>query len=141
MKVLIDTNVILDVLMQREPHFECSAEFLRLCGVKITGFIIASQTTDIFYLLCREGKDAAAAKSILIKLTDNIRVIDVTAADVKSALAGEMSDYEDALIAYRAKRQKADYIITRNEKDFKQSPVPALSPRAFLRESGYRADT
>jgi predicted nucleic acid-binding protein len=141
MKVLIDTNVILDVLMKREPHFEYSAELLRLCGVKITGFITAGQTTDVFYLLRREGKDAATAKIILRKLTDNIRVIDVTAADVKNALADGMSDYEDALLAHRAKRQKADYIITRNEKDFKQSPVPALSPRAFLLESGYSADT
>ena len=132
MKASIDTNVILDVMVGREPHYECSAACLKLCGMRITGLVAASQTTDIFYLLCREGHNAPAAKAFLQKLVDHVKVIDVIAADVKNALASDMSDYEDALLAFCGKRQKAQYIITRNEKDFAQSPVPALSPQAFL---------
>ncbi|MDR1205659.1 MAG: hypothetical protein LBL26_09305 [Peptococcaceae bacterium] len=67
-------------------------------------------------------------------LIDNINIIDVTAADVKNALASAMSDYEDAMLAVSGQRWKADYIITRNEKDFRQSPVTALSPQAFLEQ-------
>jgi len=132
MKILVDTNVILDVLLEREPHYHASAEVLKLCGMRIIGLVAASQTTDIFYLLRRNGKDPDSAKEILKKLTDNVKVIDVTAGDVKNALASKMSDYEDALLAYGARRQKADYIITRNEKDFVNSPVPALAPKTFL---------
>jgi predicted nucleic acid-binding protein len=132
MKALIDTNVILDVMTGREPHYEYSAAFLKLCGTRITGLMSASQTTDIFYLLRREGKDAQSAKEIISKLADNVKIVDVTAVDVKNALASDMPDYEDALLAFCGKRRKADYIVTRNEKDFRQSPVPALSPQAFL---------
>ena len=134
MKVLIDTNVILDVLTIREPHFESSASFLKLCGRRITGFIVASQTTDIFYLLRRAGKDVQSAKDIIKKLTGNLNVLDITSLDVQNALNAEMTDYEDSLLACRAKRQKMDYIITRNEKDFNLSQVPALSPQTFLKQ-------
>ena len=132
MRVLVDTNVVLDVLTRREPHYEHSAAFLRLCDTRISGFMTANQTTDIFYMLCREGLKEAEAKAALYKLTDNLKVIDVIAADIMNALASEISDYEDALLAFCSKRQKVKYIITRNEKDFRQSPVPALPPQAFL---------
>jgi predicted nucleic acid-binding protein len=132
MKVLIDTNVILDVLTQREPHIKFSAQFLRLCGANVTGCITVSQTTDIFYLLRRFGKDAQSAKDIIKKLTVNIKTLDVTNADFQNAMAAEMPDYEDALLAYCAKRHKAEYIVTRNESDFGFSPVPAVSPQSFL---------
>jgi predicted nucleic acid-binding protein len=134
MRVLVDTNVILDVLSRREPHFESSASFLRLCGTRITGCIAASQTTDIFYLLRREGKDTASAKDAIRKLTDNMTVLDIRAADVQDALAGDMPDYEDALLSCCAHRQNVRYIITRNEKDYGGSQVPVLSPQGFLQQ-------
>jgi len=135
MKVLIDTNVILDVLTRREPHFEHSAAFLRQCGARLTGCIAASQTTDIFYVLRREGVDAQAARDLLRKLTDNVKVVDTNAADVQAALASDMPDYEDALLAACAKRQRVACIVTRNEKDFKLSPVRAISPQKFLAQT------
>ena len=135
MKVLIDTNVIFDVLARRKPHFEQSAVFLRLCGSRLTGCVVASQTTDIFYLLRREGMDTQAAKALVKKLTDNVKVGEINAADVQAALASDMPDYEDALLACCAKRQRAACIVTRNEKDFKQSPVRAISPQAFMEQT------
>ena len=132
MKALIDTNVILDVLIGREYHVEMSSKLLKLCGAQITGMILASQTTDIFYLLCREGKTEEEAKAIIRKLTENIKVLDVFATDTTTALNSDMTDYEDALLAYSAKRHKADYIVTRNERDFANSPIPALSPQDFI---------
>ena len=109
MKVLIDTNVILDVLIGNQPHVVSSASFLKLCGTSVTGMLAASQTTDIFYILRREGKGAAEAKALIMKLTDRLTVIDVTSADVKSALESGMQDYEDALLAFGGMRHKADY--------------------------------
>ena len=132
MKVLIDTNVILDVLIGREPHLYASAAFLKLCGTKVTGFITANQTTDIFYLLRRDGKTPTESKTIIKKLTDQIKIMDVNAIDVNNALDAGMPDYEDALLAYRAKRQNARYIVTRNGTDYTKSPVAAISPQSFL---------
>ena len=60
----------------------------------------------------------------------------VIPADVQNALASDMPDFEDGLLACCAKRQNAKYIITRNEKDFEHSPVPALSPQIFLELTG-----
>ncbi len=132
MKILLDTNVILDVLSKREPHYESSAEVLGLCGSRIHGFITVSQTTDIFYLLCRDGMSPLEAREILQTLTEKIKLVGVLPTDVMEALSSEMDDYEDALLAACGARQKVNYIITRNKKDFETSPVKALSPAEFL---------
>lgn len=134
MKILIDTNIILDVLMKREPHFDSSEKLLKLCGTQLIGCIVVSQTTDIFYLISRNVKDAQFIKDIIKKLTDNLKVLDINSDDVKCALESDMDDYEDALLAFCAKRQKVEYIITRNEKDFKLSPVKSLSPQEFIEQ-------
>jgi hypothetical protein len=63
-----------------------------------------------------------------------VKVLDITASDVQNALNADMPDYEDSLLACRAERQKIDYIVTRNEKDFSMSRVSALSPQAFLKQ-------
>jgi predicted nucleic acid-binding protein len=132
MKVLIDTNVIIDVLTRRNPHFDDSFAVLSLCGNKLTGYVSASQTTDIFYLLRRGGLDAYAAKNLMKKLSQTLKILDVKSMDVTHALLSPITDYEDALLACTAERQKLNYIITRNEKDFKQSAVQAVSPSLFL---------
>ena len=132
MKALIDTNVIMDVLMNREPYAEHSIAFLKLCGVNVTGCIAASQTTDIFYLLTRQGKDVDTARNIVKDLTNNLTLLDVLAKDVTAAFSIPMKDFEDALIAQCARRARVDYIITRNEKDFINSPVPAYTPIEYL---------
>ena len=138
MKVVIDTNIILDALMKREPWAATAQALLRAAAMdKIKGFIIASQTTDVFYLLCRQGADETTAKSIIQRLTESVKVFDVTSADVKNALASTMQDYEDGLLACCAKRQKMEYIITRNEAGFAQSPVMAISPLAFAEQLPY----
>jgi len=128
MKILIDTNIILNVLLRREPFYPKDAEVLKLCGARADGMLLASQTTDIFYMLRRYNMAVSEAKSALKKLTENIKIIDVNAADVSAALESDMADYEDALLAFCAKRRKADCIVTRNEKDFTESPVPAITP-------------
>lgn len=133
MKVLIDTNVILDALLLREPWARTAQDLLRaVAKEKFNGFITASQTTDIIYLLCRQGADESMSKSAIKTLTECVGVSDVTPTDVQNALTSDMTDYEDGLLACCAKRHKAEYIITRNENDFAKSPVPALSPQDFM---------
>ncbi len=133
MDVLIDTNVILDAVISRTPH-HVSAEklFLLAAEDKLDAFITASSVTDIYYLLHKHLHDADQAKQVLLKLFSLFEVLDVTGSDCKKALSMPMSDYEDALLVACAKRRKLDLIITRNLKDFAESPVKAIAPDNFL---------
>ena len=133
MKVLIDTNVVIDALTDREPWAQAAQELLRMAAMgTVRCCVTASQVTDIFYLLGRGGLGAAAAKAALKKLAGVLTVVGVAPADVDDALASPMPDFEDALLACCAKRQKATYVVTRDAKGFQQSPVPALTPQALL---------
>ena len=134
MKILIDTNILIDVFAKREPYVKASAAALRLCGGKAAGYILAGQTTDVFYILSHEIKNNAAVKEIIKTLTENLNILDVTVADINKAVNGGMEDYEDALLAYRGKRANIDLIVTRNDDGFKESPVPAITPEVYLKK-------
>ena len=132
MKILIDTNVILDVLSKREPHFHYSSEVLKLCGGQVTGCIAIFQIRDIFYLLCRMGVDKTIAKSSVKHLSDSLVTLDTNDIDISYAFASNVSDFEDALLIGCAVRHDVDFIITRNIKDFALSPIRAVSPQGFI---------
>ncbi|MDR2493306.1 MAG: PIN domain-containing protein [Coriobacteriales bacterium] len=135
MKVLIDTNVILDALMVRQPWAESAQNILRaVAGEKVEGFITASTITDIYYLLDRGLKDKMRTKQVVLALLSSISVLDVNGTDCRKAFELPMSDYEDALLAYCGKRHRVDLIVTRNPKDFVGSPVNALSPDELLKK-------
>jgi predicted nucleic acid-binding protein len=133
MNALIDTNVILDALMSRAPFHESSEQIFMLAAQdKLEANITASSVTDIYYLLHKHLHEAEPCKQMLQKLFTLFRVLDVNGADCERALGLEMADYEDALLASCAKRNKIERIITRNTKDFTASPVKAVSPEEFL---------
>lgn len=133
MNVLIDTNVILDALIARS-QFKDDAEkmFLLAAEDKIGACITASSVTDIYYLLSKHLKSRDQSKLSLQKLFALFRILDVTGIDCERALELPMPDYEDALIAACANRSKIDCIVTRNLKDFANSPVRIMSPADFL---------
>ncbi|MCL2755270.1 MAG: PIN domain-containing protein [Oscillospiraceae bacterium] len=134
-KVLIDTNVILDIVMRRMPHFDGSVAFLKLCTLQmpLMCVITATQTKDIFFVLERHGKKTAdEAIEIIRCLTSHIEILDVNYQDVEKALNSSVKDYEDAMIMFCAERHDVDYIVTRNERDFVGSPVQVLTPTEFL---------
>ncbi|MCL2350215.1 MAG: PIN domain-containing protein [Defluviitaleaceae bacterium] len=132
MKILIDTNVVLDVLQIRQPYFESSAKIFEWAAKNKKGSITAAQTTDIFYFVRKGLKNAEQTKQILLKMQSRFEVLSVLHEDVDAALASDMSDYEDALIAHCAARHGVNYIVTRNAKDFESSPVVAITPEDFL---------
>lgn len=133
MNVLIDTNVILDAMLSRSPFKEAAEKlFLLAAEDKIEACITASSVTDIYYLLNKYLKNSDQCKQALLKLFAIFKILDVTGTDCEKALEMAMSDYEDALLATCAKRNKMDYIITRNLKDFTNSPTKIMSPDDFL---------
>ena len=133
MKIMIDTNVVLDVLLKREPFFQSSYEVLKRSALEqIEGFVSATAATDIFYLLRRALKDNQAAKDSREKLLQLVGFADALGEDVHAAIASNMADFEDALVSAIAERYHMDYIVTRNSKDFRESSIKALTPQEFL---------
>ena len=134
MTTLIDTNVILDALLGREPFYTSAQQiFILTAEEQIEGCITASSVTDIFYLLMRYLHDNTRCKQELSKLLTLFTVLDVNGTDCERALQSSMLDYEDALLSTCGKRAKVDCIITRNIKDFADSPVRAIAPDDFLK--------
>ena len=135
MKVVIDTNIVLDVVGSRQPFFVQSHAVMQLVAEgKVGGAITANTVTDIYYVL-RKHLDNQVLKAALRGLMELVEVLDVNGEECLAALDIPMKDYEDALLTCCAKNWKADYIITRNRKDFVSSPVKAISPDNFLKKA------
>lgn len=133
MKIVIDNNVILDVFQNREPFVQFSSKVLRLVETKqVKGYVTANSITDIHYVLSRSLKNKEKVYDAIDTLLQLIDIIDVTAKDVRKAFRSNVIDFEDELISVCAERVNIDYIITRNTKDFINSPVPAITPEDFL---------
>ena len=128
MKVLIDTNVILDVLCNRKDFVDDALKVFKYCEAnRITGCISALSVPNIVYIM-RKELDSERIKEILTTLTSLFTVVDLRETDLIKAADLEFSDYEDALQSVCASRAKANFIVTRNIKDFKNSAVPAVKP-------------
>ena len=132
MKIVLDTNVILDVLANREPFADDSEAVLTAClGSQSEAAITANTVTDIAYVL-HKHLDRASIKVALLGLLELVNVVEVNRGNCIGAFDLAMNDYEDALLAHCAKGWGADYIVTRNKKDFSASPITALTPSEFL---------
>ena len=131
MKVLVDTNIIIDALQSRDGFLEDAREVILGVG-DYDGYITASSVTDIFYLQNRYFQDKEKARENLEDLLEIFGVLDVTGEDCRRALRGGMVDFEDAVLVEAAMRNGVDIIVTRNKKDFKGASIEVLAPREFL---------
>lgn len=132
MRLLIDGNILLDVLQKREPHFEASAMIWKLCETEqAEGFVSALTFANMVYVM-RKDLTPETIEEVFKKLSLIFRFTDLTAGDLNRAAALQWSDFEDAVRAETAERIHADYLITRNVRDFKQSKVITFTPSEFL---------
>lgn len=133
MKILVDTNIIIDALTSREPFRDDAEHIFMFAANRIEDmYITASSATDIYYLVRKHLHSTEQAKSVMSKLYELFYILDVTASDCKEALLTEMGDYEDAVISCCATRNHMDYIVTRNIKDYEKSKIQAVLPEVFL---------
>jgi predicted nucleic acid-binding protein len=133
MVVLIDTNVILDHLIMREPFAAVACKILQKCYKKeISGFFAGHTIPDIFYILRREYT-TDERKEMLLGVCETMDVVGIDREKLMTALTSQdFDDVEDCLQAECAKAAGADYIITRNIGHFVNSTVPAILPEDFL---------
>lgn len=133
MKVLVDTNVIIDVLTSREPWNESAEKiFLMSANHILDMYITASSATDIYYLVRKYLHNTKHAKQIIEKLYSLTGILGVTGEDCINALASPVNDYEDAVVDRVAENAKMDYIITRNIKDYQHGAVKSILPDDFI---------
>ena len=131
MKVLLDTNIIIDIITKRSGYEE-SLQILRFCEIgRIEGFVSAITVTDVMYIL-RKHISPEKVRDSARTLTALVDVAGILKSDIVFAFSSDMADFEDAVQASCAERIKANYIITRNLKDFKNSTVPAITPTSAL---------
>ena len=133
MRLMIDTNIILDVLLEREPFFGNSKTILDLCeSRKIKGFISASTATDIFYLVRKSLQSTEEAYKALGNILNIVKILTVTNDDVNAAFVQRASDFEDCLLATCAKSNKCDGIVTRNKRDFLSFGITIFTPEDVI---------
>ena len=132
MRLMIDANIILDVLQKREPHCQNSTLIWKLCETEQDiGFVSTLAFADLIYIM-RKELNAEQITKVLERLKMIFQFEDFTASDMEKAAGLQWKDYEDAVQAVTAERVKADYIITRNVKDFANSKIPAITPSEYL---------
>lgn len=137
MRVLIDTNVILDVLYARKDFLEASLKVWKYCEInKIEGYVSALSIPNIVYIL-RKELTPEKTRQIIDQLFLIFTIADLRSDDLRKAGAMKASDYEDALQMVCAARIKADLIITRNIRDFIESSIPAVTPSEFLEKTPF----
>ena len=133
MKIFIDTNVMLDLILEREEFVGDSDAALEKAiknGDRL--YFSTSAITDIYYLLHKQTKDKELALIPIRQMTTFLIFADVTCEDIIGALDSDLNDFEDAVIDTVAFNNEADYILTRNIKDFKGSKCRAITPKSFL---------
>jgi predicted nucleic acid-binding protein len=131
-KILFDTNVVLDVLLDRSPWVEASAAIWNMAETgACRGLLAAHAVTTIHYLLRKEKGSSKADRSLSAILS----VFDVAAVDgavLQQALQSRLSDFEDAVTAAAAQSAGCEYIVTRDPKGFRGSPVRSFTPEAVI---------
>jgi predicted nucleic acid-binding protein len=133
MIALFDTDVVLDLLLDRKPFAEAAAFlFSKAEDGEIQGYVSATTVTTIYYLASKTI-GTKRAKWATRKLLSFLEVASVDRTVIDGALEGKYKDFEDGVIAEAARQIRANTIITRNVRDYKTSPVPAQSPVEMLK--------
>lgn len=134
MRALIDTCVMIDGLNDR-PQFAAPAQQILLAIERgaITGCVTGKSFSDIYYISRREMHDLGRTNSAMDWILRHMTILDTTGDDCRAGFARQWRDFEDALMAATALRTDMDCIITRNIKDFKDSPIAIYTPEQFVR--------
>ena len=133
MKLLIDTNVVLDVLLRREPFFRTAAEVLNLTQLdEVREYVSASAITDIYYIANKQMKDRDAVRDLLKRLLMVVSVAAVSEREIQNALNLAWGDFEDSVQYSVALLNEMDGIVTRNPSDYQEANMRIWLPEQAL---------
>jgi predicted nucleic acid-binding protein len=131
-RILFDTNVVLDVLLDRQPYVEASAAAWAAVETGISEGMLAAHAVTTIHYLVRKEKGNVRARRIMSAILRVFGVAAVDGAVVQEALQLPFSDFEDAVTAAAGRLAGCEYIVTRDPKGFRGSPVRSLTPEALV---------
>lgn len=133
MKILFDTNIVLDLLLDRKPFVQhAQLLFEKVESNKIEGYLCATTITTLDYLLSK-SLPKNEAKSVIKKLLKLFEIASVTRLILEDALDSHFLDFEDAVLHASAVHCGAQGVVTRNEKDFSRAQLAIYSPDSLLK--------
>ena len=132
MKILVDANVALDVLLERQPFYISGVQVLGLSKGGIELFLSASTITDVYYIIRKARGSKEIAVSLLKNLLASVDVAAVTGSEIRRAIDLEWKDFEDAVQYAAGENLAVDYIVTRNTSDFTSAALPVVTPDELL---------
>ena len=133
--VLVDIDVILDVLAKREPFVGPAARLWAMVERKVVRGYLASHSITTLYYLIRKSKGKRASKGYVRDLLAVFEIAPVNRSTLLLALEADIPDFEDAVQYAAARQVNADFIITRNIKDYAKADIPVAGPEIFLATS------
>lgn len=132
MKLLIDTNVILDMVFKRSGCDVAVDLFRRAREIGASAYITASSVTDIFYVIRKETHDTSRTYVIMENIFRLVSVLSVTDKDIQDAFAQKWKDFEDCVQYMAGNNHGMDYIITVNSKDYLDALLPVMTPAVWI---------
>lgn len=133
MRVLVDTNIVLDYLIEREPFMEdAEALFQTIASGQIQGYVAATTITNIFYIVRRQTRSIEQARESVSQTLAAMQICSVDSDILEAAFASNLRDFEDAVQLACAIAENLDAIITRNPQDFTGATLPILSASELL---------
>ncbi len=130
--VFLDTNVVLDLLGEREPFYLSAAKIATLADHGDIRIVVSALTYSTVYYLLSKFEDKELVKEKIRKFKVIAETSDLTDKILDKGLSSLFSDFEDALQYFCAINRNCNMLITRNAKDFKESDIPVLSPDEYL---------
>ncbi|MBN1673445.1 MAG: PIN domain-containing protein [Kiritimatiellae bacterium] len=132
MRVLVDTNVVLDVLLARKPFAQAATELFAMAErSEIEAFLCATTITTVDYLL-NQSLSRAEAQKALHRLLELFEIAPVNRSVIEEALGSKVADFEDAVLEHAGRLAGAEAVVTRNTKDFRKASIKAIDPTALL---------
>lgn len=132
-RVFLDTNVVIDLLGEREQYYEAAAKIATLADKGKIKIIVSALTYSTLYFILSRFEDKETVKEKIRKFKVISETADLTDKIIEKGLTSKFSDFEDALQYYCAEVADCNILITRNGKDFKASEMPVLSPNEYLK--------
>lgn len=131
-KAFFDLNVILDVLQNREPFYEASAQLLAFAETgRLQGFVAPHSLTTLFYLISKD-QSSAKARATITNLLQFLSVAKIDQSTIEQAMSLSYRDFEDAVQMIAAVQSKVDYFVTRNPKDFQPPMLTVIQPSELI---------
>ncbi len=131
-KILVDSDIILDLMLERDVFFNPAAELFNLIEKKKIKASVSSLHFSNLHYIIRKVKSNELAKSVLRKLAIIVNILSIDEKTIELALESNFPDFEDAIQYYACLDNDIDVIVTRNKKDFKSGKLPVMTAEEYL---------